>query len=259
MARSYLPESIKKRIPSIIAVVLTVAFLRLDFNHWDLIDTGFLPTRLEFLWMDQKFNIRGFQPPGNEVVMVGFDDRTLDRYGSFRLFERDKVATLIDHLSAAKPKVIGFDITYPDHTTPENDQKFADAIQRAGNVVLGIDLQLKSNVAERRQATPLTPELMNLVVQKQVFPAEHADQSTAGTSNGMIQGEKLSEVVQGKGLQLAIPELIQASASFGFVNFHRDVDGSLRYQPQFIEYEGRLWPSLDIQLARRYLDALSPT
>jgi adenylate cyclase len=258
MARSYLPESIKKRIPSIMAVVLTMVFLVLGFNHRDLIDTGIL-TRLEFLWMDQKFNMRGWQPPGNEVVMVAFDDKTLDRYGSFRLFERDKIASLIDHLSAAKPKVIGFDITYPDHTTVENDQKFADAIQRAGNVVLGIDLQLKSTVAERRQATPLTPELMNLVVEKEVFPAEHADQSTAGTSNGIIQGEKLAEVVQGKGLQLAIPELIKACASFGFVNFHRDVDGSLRYQPQFIEYEGRLWPSLDIQLARRYLNALSPT
>src|SRR5262249_22741611 len=149
--------SIKKRIPSIMAVVLTMVFLVLGFNHRDLIDTGIL-TRLEFLWMDQKFNMRGWQPPGNEVVMVAFDDKTVDRDGSFRLFERDKIASLIDHLSAAKPKVIGFDITYPDHTTAENDQKFADSIQRAGNVVLGIDLQLKSTVAERRQATPLTPE-----------------------------------------------------------------------------------------------------
>src|SRR5215470_6707261 len=258
MARSYLPESIKKRIPSIIAVILTAVFLVLGFNRRDLIDSGFL-TRIEFLWIDQKFKTRGPQPPGNEVVMVAFDDKTLDRYGSFRLFERDKIAELVDRLSAAKPKVIGFDIVYPDRTTPENDRKFADAIQRAGNVVLGIDLPLKSTVAERREATPLTPELMNLVVEKEVFPAEHADQSTAATSNGIIQGEKLAEVVQGKGLQLAIPELIKACASFGFVNFHRDFDGSLRYQPQFIEYEGRLWPSLDIQLARQYLDALSPT
>ncbi len=257
MARSYLPESLKKRIPSIIAVVLTVAFFVLGFKNRDLVDPGLL-TRLDFLVMDQKFKLRGFQPPGNDVVMVAFDDRTLDRYGTFRLFERDKIASLIDHLSAAKPKVIGFDITYPDASTPENDQKFADSIQRAGNVVLGIDLQLKSNAAERRQATPLTPELMNLVVEKEVFPVEYAEQSTAGNTDGVIQGEKLDAVVQGKGLQLAIPALIKACASFGFVNFHRDPDGALRYQPQFIEYQGRLWPSLDIQLARRYLNALSP-
>ena len=90
MARSYLPESIKKRVPSIIAVVLTVVFLILAFNYRDLIDPGPL-TRLEFLWMDQKFKMRGFEPPGNDVVMVAFDDKTLDRYGTFRLFERDKI------------------------------------------------------------------------------------------------------------------------------------------------------------------------
>ena len=102
-----LPPGIpKKRIPSIIAVVLTVAFFILGFKNRDLIDPGLL-TRLDFLVMDQKFKLRGFQPPGNEVVMVAFDDRTLDRYGTFRLFERDKIASLIDHLSAAKPKVIG--------------------------------------------------------------------------------------------------------------------------------------------------------
>ena len=84
MARSYLPESLKKRIPSIIAVVLTVAFFVLGFKNRDLVDPGLL-TRLDFLVMDQKFKLRGFQPPGNDVVMVAFDDRTLDRYGTFRL------------------------------------------------------------------------------------------------------------------------------------------------------------------------------
>src|SRR5205085_9543934 len=53
---------------SIIAVVLTVVFLILAFNYRDLIDPGPL-TRLEFLWMDQKFKMRGFEPPGNDVVM----------------------------------------------------------------------------------------------------------------------------------------------------------------------------------------------
>src|SRR3954454_19475026 len=101
MARSYLPESLKKRIPSIIDVVLTVAFFILGFKYRDLIDPGLL-TRLDFLVMDQKFTLRGFHPRGNEVVMVAFDNRTLDRYGTFRLFERDKIASLIDHLSAAK-------------------------------------------------------------------------------------------------------------------------------------------------------------
>src|SRR5207247_2254313 len=55
-----------------------------------------------------------------------------------------------------------------------------------------------------------------------------------------------------------LPELTKAAASFGFVNFHPDADGKLRYQPQLIEFGGRLYPSLDIQVIRKYLDASSP-
>jgi len=61
MARSYLPESIKKSMPTIIAIVMTVAFLALGFSRLDLTDTNFL-TRVEFLWMDAKFRFRGYQP-----------------------------------------------------------------------------------------------------------------------------------------------------------------------------------------------------
>jgi adenylate cyclase len=259
MARSYLPDNIKRYVPAAIAVVLTAIFLFLGLSRLDLVDTSFL-TRVEFLWLDQKFRLRNYQPPGNEVVMVGIDDKTLDRYGSFRVFQRDKFATLIDNISAAKPKVIGFDITFQDVTNAENDQKFADAVQRAGNVVMGVYLQLRSNTAERREATELTPDLINLVVDKEVFPAELAGPTgqTQPKKPNEIQNQRLDDIIQGKDLQLAIPELLKACASFGFVNFHRDIEGSLRYQPQFIEYQGRLWPSLDIQLARRYLDALSP-
>jgi len=205
MARGYLPDSIKRRIPSIIAVALTAVFLFLGFARLDLNDASFL-TRIEFLWLDQKFKMRGYQSPGNEVVMVAFDDKTLDRYGSFRLFQRDKVASLIDHISEAKPKVIGFDITYEDATTPQDDQKFADAIQRAGNVVLGVYLQLKSNTAEKRQATELIPELINLAVEKEVFQRLTATVSTvtssvvvAAASAGALGAAAIIPVVASKG------------------------------------------------------------
>src|SRR5205085_10516582 len=98
-----------------------------------------------------------------------------------------------------------------------------------------------------RQLAPMPADLMNLVIEKQVFPAE----SRQGGS------QKLEELIQGKNLQPALPILMKAAASFGFVNFHRDAEGGLRYQPQFIEYEGRLYPSLDIQLMKNYLDAPS--
>src|SRR5437773_2610768 len=121
MARSFVPESIKKYISSFMAIVLTIAFLIVGFNHLDLTDTTFL-TRVEFLWMDYKFRMRGEQPSGDEVALIAMDGKTLDRFGSGRLFQRDIMANVVDRLTDLKPKVIGFDITYqdPDPTDPEN-------------------------------------------------------------------------------------------------------------------------------------------
>src|SRR5262249_831064 len=166
------PKSLKKYVPAAVAAVLTVAFLVLGSFRLNL--DGLDPlTRIEFLWLDYKFRIRGAQPPGgDEVVLVALDGKTLERFGSGPGFQRDVLAKLVDTLGAGKPKVIGFDITYedPDPTNPENDKKFAAAIRRAGNVVLGVQLVLESNAGDRRASTPMTKEFEDIIVAKQVFP-----------------------------------------------------------------------------------------
>src|SRR5579884_2247539 len=250
MATSVVPKSVKRYIPAIMATVLTIGFLVLGAFKLDLTGTDPL-TRVEFLWMDYKFNLRGPQPSGNEVVLIAMDGRTLDRFGSGRLFQRDIMANVIDRLAELKPKVIGFDITYqdPDPTNPENDKKFAEAIKRAGNVVLGVQLVLESNAGDRRQSTPMTKEYEDLIVAKQVFPAEHRPAKESG---------RLSDVIRAKAMQLNLPILTDAAMTFGFVNFHKDQEGGLRFQPQFIDYEGQLYPSMDIQLLKNYLGAPSP-
>jgi adenylate cyclase len=56
-----------------------------------------------------------------------------------------------------------------------------------------------------------------------------------------------------------LQELGSAAASFGFVNFHLDAEAFLRHQPQFIEWGGRLYPSLDLQMLKRYTNSSSVT
>jgi adenylate cyclase len=251
MARGSLPKSVKKLIPVIVTSVITVSFLTLAFFRRNLNDVNFL-TRVEYLWMDAKFRMRKAQTPGNDVVLVGVDAKTLKKLGSARVFKKTNWATLVDKLSAAKPKVIGFDILFSDVdvSDPANDEIFAESIKRAGNVVLGIALQLQSQTGDRRPQEPLSPEMLDLVVEKQVFPAVFRPPGTT---------EQISSLILGQDLELALPSLMKACASFGFVNFHRDAEGGLRYQPQFIEYGGRLYPSLDLQLLKLYFDAPSTT
>lgn len=242
------PASLKKRFPAIMAFVLTIAFLWLAVNRLSLTDRSFL-TSLEMRWVDAKFQARGERTGSAKIVIVGIDEKTLARLGSARLFQRNHFATLVERLAEGTPKSIGFDMWFsePDFTDPANDPLFTKAVEAAGNVVLGVQMNLESSTGTRRPFRPLDPELEDIVVEKQVFPAER--RSAADNSQ--------ETVFQGKDLLMNLPHLTKAGASFGFVNFHADREGRLRFQPQLIELGGRLYPSLDLQLLRHYLDAPS--
>src|SRR5689334_4225076 len=120
------PVSLMKRVPLILALATTVFFITLALNRINLADASYL-TSLDLRWIDAKFRWRGHQVPGNEVVVVGIDEKTLARLGSIRTLSHSSLARLVDRLSAAGPKVIGFDTFYPDPDTsgPDNDLRFA--------------------------------------------------------------------------------------------------------------------------------------
>src|SRR5437899_10814652 len=205
MARRYLPTSLKKRVPLVLAIGMTASFFILALSRLDLADSSFL-TSLDLRWIDAKFRLRGYQISGNEVVVVGIDDKTLARLGSIRTLSHDNLAKLVYKLADAGPKVIGFDTFYPDADTsgPDNDAQFAAAIARAGNVVLGVVLQLESTTGGRQSAAAMDPDLQNVVIEKQVFPAERR---TGGP-------RRISSLIQGKDLTMNLPVLTKAAASF---------------------------------------------
>jgi adenylate cyclase len=242
------PISRTKRVPLIVALAMTAFFFILALNRIDLADPSYL-TSLDLRWIDAKFRWRGYQVPGDEVVVVGIDEKTLATLGSIRTLSHSSLARLVDRLAEARPKVIGFDTFYPnpDTSNPDSDVQFAEAIERAGNVILGAFLQLENTTGERRAMSAMDPEIQKVVIEKQVFPAERRASGT----------RQISSLIQGRDLTVNIPILTKAAASFGFVNFHPDAEGRLSYQPQFIEYGGHLYPSLDLQILKRYLDAPS--
>ncbi|HEY2381874.1 MAG TPA: adenylate/guanylate cyclase domain-containing protein [Terriglobia bacterium] len=249
MANSILSASLKKRIPALLALVLTIAFAWLAVNRLDLNDSGFL-TSLDMRWLDAKFHARGPRPGGNDVVIVGLDDKTLDKLGSARVFQRSNFATLITKLAESKPKVIGFDIAFDDVDVSDlsNDTKFADAIRSANSVVLGLILNLKTAQGPKRPTAELDAGMQKLFADgKQIFAVENPRPGGAPDTNFY-----LAETVKKN-----LPELTAAAVSFGFANFHPDAEGRLRYQPQIVEYGGRLYPSLDLQMLRQYLNSPS--
>lgn len=249
MGNSTLPPSLKKFIPALLALVSTGAFGVLAFNRLELADTSFL-TSLEMRWVDAKFRLRRPRPAGNEVIIVGVDEKTLDKLGSVRVFQRTNWATLVSKLGEGHPKAIGFDITFQDRdvSDPQNDRKFAEAIGSAGSVVLGLEMTLEDSMGSKRPVAELDEEMTNLISEKQYFAVER------GTPANQYF------LANQKEFKPNLPVLTKAAASFGFVNFAVDKeDGRLRYQPQVIEYGSRLYPSLDLQLVRLFIGTpLSP-
>jgi CHASE2 domain-containing sensor protein len=104
---------------------------------------------------DLLVSVHGFAPPPPELVIVDFDDATMEAIGTFPV-PRGVLAQVLEKVNAGKPNLIGLDFLLSERRTPAEDQKLADVLAQAGNVVLadsfGTD-QLPSSepLAEFRQ------------------------------------------------------------------------------------------------------------
>jgi adenylate cyclase len=133
------------------------------------------------LGLDLLFQLRGVNPPPLEAVVV-----SIDRDSSENLhfpdnpdkWPRSVHGRLIDRLMQAGAKVITFDLHFIEPKVPEDDRLFAQAIRRAGTVVLADAMRAKD--------IPIAPagggpsETSNLV--KLTKPYELFTEAAAGTA-----------------------------------------------------------------------------
>ncbi len=89
--------------------------------------------------LDVLFMLRGERTPPPHVVIVSLDKVSADRLGLPN--EPDKWpralhARLLDNLARQGAAVIAFDVIFDEPRPPAQDVPFAQAVQRAGNVVL---------------------------------------------------------------------------------------------------------------------------
>jgi adenylate cyclase len=104
--------------------------------------------------VDARFEIRGEQPPPEEIEVVAIDDITFSNFNSRQEnvrypFPRSYFAKVIDRLAADGAKVIAFDIQFTEETDPEEDNALVTSVAEAGNVVLAtteVDALGRTNV-----------------------------------------------------------------------------------------------------------------
>jgi adenylate cyclase len=231
--------------------------------------------------LDLRFEIRGQRPHDGNIVIVGIDERTLQRIGSFPL-PRKNYALLIDKLSEGGARVIAFDFTFP---TPEansggqalqelqqevgrtvspavlrkmkelekatdQDALFAASIKKAGNVVLG-HIFLDS-VRAQTGDEKLAEEYFNIAWAKafpQVLKRNFKNNPDFDMGEAWVSGGGTVAA----GVEANITELAEAAASYGSININPDPDGTLRHALLIMRYQKLDWyPCIDLQVVREF-------
>lgn len=80
--------------------------------------------------------------PDPNIFVVGIDEETLRELGPWNSWTRDRMAQLIETLTAdpaTAPAVIGIDVSYFSTTQPQYDDALAAAAAKAGNVVVACE------------------------------------------------------------------------------------------------------------------------
>ena len=179
--------------------------------------------------LDAWQSLRGTRRPSPQVVIVAIDEKSIQRFGP-PAWPRSEYVPLVERLSHAGAKVIGFDFTFGAlEREAASNTLFAAAMKQAGNVVFGYEF---TDVGDPSPpGHPASPVVRASALKR-------ADTAALPPSPSLIEPE---------------PVLAEAAKALGHVRTVAGDDGRIRVLPLLIQHGGAAYPSLALQLARVYM------
>jgi adenylate cyclase len=204
---------------------------------------------IELKTVDARFRLRGVQPVSGEVVIATVDQHSVDALGRWP-WPRSDIAALVDALGRLGARVVALDIVFsePERGGPGNDRSLAEAIRRAGNVVLGYFFRFGegapagqaaagADAAARRQKSEAAEGSLRERL-KAVAPSR--------VSLVRIQGEpRLRDSCED--VEPNIPVIGGASNAMGFFSVRPDPDGVVRRIPAVFQCGDDYYSSLALR------------
>ncbi len=227
-----------------------------------------------------------FRPPDDlPIAIVAIDDKSVRQMGDWS-WSRSKVTELVKQLSAHEAQALGICLLYsqPDinpgrqeiqslsaeiaehkfkggrKTTQflerllsqsernlNHDQQLISSIRRARNVVLPI--RFGFDQAESSDEAPSGLLKINSLKTPVAIEQRTAALITK-TSTWRPSGNGPAMAYS---VRPTFAELAGKASALGHLNMVPDADGCLRYLPLFIDYRGRLYPALALQLALKQI------
>ncbi len=199
-----------------IALHFLGAFQAVEWKTWDL--------RLR-LWANAARADRN-------IAILLIDQYSLDVYekeqGLAWPWPRQLYSAVIDYLLAGGARAIFFDLDFSasSRSGPEDDEDFARAMTRAGNVFLPLALSLRQEGYEEIPATKIEPFSL---------------------PGSLFQEKEIPEAISAS---LPVLPLVESCRGVGNVVFPPDSDGVFRRLPLAFKFKGLTIPSLPLALAR---------
>jgi adenylate cyclase len=152
------------------------------------------------------------------VHVVNIDERTLEHYGQFP-FSRDRYANIIRDLYARGAGLVVFNILTPDRDRMGRDGAYVAVLQKYPTVLPSVG-------------------------------ATHGRNEPRQPGSVVIGPYGLDQFVTYPGIVANIPAVEQAAAGVGITNTLPEIDGVVRRMPMVVAVDGRLYPSLAMEVMR---------
>jgi CHASE2 domain-containing sensor protein len=189
---------------------------------------------LDLKLTDWRYLIRGERVASDSIVLVEIDDATIEAYGRWPL-SRDTYALLINMLSEAGARTIGFDLLFlgSDLYDPRFDILLAQVTAANENVIHSVTFFPYST--PRMEGDALSAEVQELL-NPHGIPAHGAP------------------VYDATGITVPFTELLSSAHVLGHALVAVDRDGVIRRVPMFVRYRERLYPCLALAVLGVYED-----
>ena len=230
---------------------------------------------VELNWLDLRFRARGAVAPGSAVVIAAIDEKSLATEGRWP-WPRNRIAALVDALSADGAKVIGFDVLFSESedngrlaligdieralgsrgvTNPrltevlrkgrldaDQDQLLADALARTrSSVVLGYFFHMSEDVVGYRIDAPEIERRLAAIAESK-YPLVYRDQNAEALP-----------FIRAYAPQDNLKMFTERAASSGYFSVASDRDGVVRWMPLVIQGGEDFYPPLALLSVWHYL------
>ena len=181
-----------------------------------------------------------------EVLVVDIDDQSLAELGQWP-WPRTTVAALIDRLAEAGARVIAFDVVFAEADRLSPDQLLAALPPLAPELRQALAAGLPDNDAILARSIAAVPVVLAMAPSAQ--PSRGEPPGRPG-SVAQLGGDAERFVLHYRGLVSTLPVLAEGAAGLGHVGIAPEVDNVARRVPLLIDVNGRLVPSLALEVLR---------